>query len=84
MRQNNQRTREWLSREELASPTALTEGTFLTALFDTWEQQDTMTTDTSNAFMQAKLNGQKGKARVICENHRSVSGTINEEGATHT
>ena len=35
---NGKPTREWLSREESASPTASIEGTFSTALMDAWER----------------------------------------------
>ena len=62
---NGKLTREWLLREESASPTASIEGTFLTALTDAWERQDTMSSDTPNAFTQAKLNGKLGQSRVI-------------------
>ena len=62
---NGKPTREWLSREESASPTASMEGTFLTALMDAWERRDVMSADIPNAFMQAKLNRKCGQARVI-------------------
>ena len=59
---NGKPTREWLSHEELASPTASIEGMFLTALMDAWEQQHAMSSDTPNAFAQAKLNRNHGQA----------------------
>ena len=58
-------TREWLSREESASPTALIEDTFLTAMIDAWEKRDVMTADMPNTFTQAKLNRKEGESRVI-------------------
>ena len=61
---NGKPTREWLSREESASPTASTEGIFLTALMDAWERRDVMSSDMPNVFTQAKLNHGKGQARV--------------------
>ena len=62
---NGKPTREWPSREESASPAASIEGTFSTALMDAWERQDVMSSDTPNAFMQAKLNQKKGQARAM-------------------
>ena len=58
---NGKPTREWLSREESASPTTSTEGTFLTAMVDAWEKRDVITADTRNAFTQAKLNRKHGQ-----------------------
>ena len=52
---NGKPTREWLSREESASPTAATESIILTAFIDTYEQRDVMTADVPNAFIQAEL-----------------------------
>ena len=53
---NRKLTREWLSREESASPTESIEGMFLTASMGAWEQQDVMSSDAPNTFAQAKLN----------------------------
>ena len=52
---NGKPTREWLSREESASPTAATESVMLTSFIDAYEQRDVMTADVPNAFMQAEL-----------------------------
>ena len=45
-------TREWLSREDTASPTASLEGIELTLTVDAYEQRDMMSMDVPNAFIQ--------------------------------
>ena len=52
---NGKPTREWLSREESASPTAATESVMLTSFIDAHEERDVMTVDIPNAFIQAEL-----------------------------
>ena len=59
---NGKPTREWLSREELASPTASMEGTFLTAMTDAWQQRDVMTADTPTLSSKKNCRGKKAKA----------------------
>ena len=46
---NGRPTRNWISREEASSPTASTEGTFLTSTVDAHEKRDVMTLDVPNA-----------------------------------
>jgi hypothetical protein len=48
-------TREWLSREDSASPTAALESIMLTAVIDAHEERDVMTCDIPNAFIQALI-----------------------------
>ena len=63
---NGKPTREWLSREESASPTVSLESIFLTSIIDAKEERDVMTTDIPNAFIHAQMpDVQDGKARVI-------------------
>ncbi len=52
---NGKPTREWLSREDAASPTATTESIFLTATIDAQEGRDVMVMDVPNAFIQTEL-----------------------------
>ena len=52
---NGKPTREWLSREESASPTAATESATLTSCVDAHEQRDVVTADVPNAFAQARM-----------------------------
>ena len=59
MAHNRKPAQEWLSGEESASPTTSMEGTFPTAPIDAWGHRDVMMSNTQNAFMQAKLNGEK-------------------------
>ena len=63
---NGKPTREWLSREESASPTAALESIFLTAIVDAKEGRDVMTNDVPNAFIQTPLPPTpKGSPRVM-------------------
>ena len=49
---NGKPTREWLSREDSASPTASLESILITAVIDAHENRDVMTADVPNAFIQ--------------------------------
>ncbi len=63
---NGKPTREWMSREDLTSPTAALESIMLTAIVDAKEGRDVMTCDITNAFKQTKLpNIEDGEERVI-------------------
>ena len=52
---NRKGTRKWLTQEDSSSPTALTEGVFLTTVVDAKEERDMMSADVPNAFIQAEL-----------------------------
>jgi len=43
--------REWLSREDSASPTSALESIFLTSIIDAKEERDVMSVDVPNAFI---------------------------------
>ena len=63
---NGKPTREWLSREDSASPTAALESIMLTAVIDAHEERDIMTCDIPNAFIQALMPEVKdGEERVM-------------------
>jgi hypothetical protein len=63
---NGKPTREWLSREDSASPTAALESIMLTAVIDAHEERDVMTCDIPNAFIQALMPEVKdGDERVM-------------------
>ncbi|MGC8497872.1 MAG: hypothetical protein ACP5NL_07805, partial [Thermoplasmata archaeon] len=49
-------TREWLSREDAASPTVALESIMLTAIVDAKEKLNVMTADVPNAFIQAQMH----------------------------
>jgi len=52
---NGKPTREWLSREDSASPTAALESIMLTAIVSAQEGRDVMTADVPNAFVQTEM-----------------------------
>ena len=56
---NGKPTRDWLSREDSASPTASLEGVFLTATIDAHEGRDVMVSDVPNAFIQTEMPKRK-------------------------
>ena len=56
---NRKNTRDWLSREDTTSPTAMTKGLFITGVIDAKEERDEMSTDVPNAFIQAKIPPEK-------------------------
>ena len=65
---NGKPTQEWLSREDNLSPTASTEGVFLTAVVDAKEERDIMSSDIPNTFIQTempKVNVEQGDERII-------------------
>jgi hypothetical protein len=52
---NGRPTREWLSWEDAASPTAALESILITGVIEAKEERDVMTCDIPNAFIQAYL-----------------------------
>jgi hypothetical protein len=63
---NGKPTREWLSRDDSASPTAALESILLTAVRDAHEERDVMTCNIPNAFIQALMPEVKdGDERVM-------------------
>jgi hypothetical protein len=63
---NGKPTREWLSREDSASPTAAFESIMLTSVIDAHEERDIMACDIPNAFIQALMPKVKdGDERVM-------------------
>ena len=52
---NGKPTREWLSREDSTSPTAMLESIMLTLAIDAKEKRDVMTADVPNAFIQTEI-----------------------------
>ena len=66
-------TREWLSREDTASPTASLEGIELTITVDAYENRDMMSIDVPNAFIQTFMpdSGENGE-RVVMK----ITGTM--------
>jgi hypothetical protein len=63
---NGKPTREWLLREDAASPTAALESIMITGVIEAKEQRDFMTCDIPNAFIQALLPKKDlGEDRVV-------------------
>jgi hypothetical protein len=63
---NGKPTREWLLREDAASPTAALESIMITGVIKAKEQRDVMTCDIPNAFIQALLpKKDPGEDRVV-------------------
>ena len=59
-------TREWLSREDTASPTAALESIELTCVVDAYEERDMMSMDVPNAFIQTLMPEPKeGEEQVV-------------------
>jgi hypothetical protein len=52
---NRKPTREWLSRKDVASPTAAQESIMIAGVIEAKEERDVMTCDIANAFIQASL-----------------------------
>ena len=57
-------TREWLTREDTSSPTALLEAIFITCVIDAYEGRDMMSLDLPNAFIQTLMPEDAG-SRVM-------------------
>jgi Reverse transcriptase (RNA-dependent DNA polymerase) len=64
---NGKPTREWLSREDAASPTVALESIMITGVIEAKEVRDVMTCDIPNAFIQALLpkKDPAGEDRVV-------------------
>ena len=62
---NGEPTREWLGREETASPTAHSESMSSSAVIDAHEARDVVTSDAPNAFVQTWLDNKEGDDKVI-------------------
>jgi hypothetical protein len=63
---NRKPTREWLSQEDAASPTAALESILIKGVIEAKDKRDIMTCDISNAFIQAYLlKKEPGEDRVV-------------------
>jgi hypothetical protein len=71
---NGKPTREWLMREDSASPMAALESIMLTAVIDAHKECDTMTVDIPNAFIQTDAETQGRGRKSDHEDYRSASG----------
>jgi hypothetical protein len=63
---NRKPTREWLSQEDAASPTAALESILITGVIEAKEKRDVMTCNIPNAFIQVYLpKKEPGEGRVV-------------------
>ena len=62
---NGKPTREWLSKEEVASPTVSLEALYILGTIDAHERRDIMTADVPNAFIQTPMPKGEGVERVM-------------------
>ena len=63
---NGKPTREWLSKDDAASPTVATESLMITATIDATEERDVMTAVVPNAFILTKMPElEKGADRIL-------------------
>ena len=62
---NGKPSRDWVSKEEKASPTVANEALTLTCMVDAHEGRDVMGADVPNAFIQTSLPKRKGEERVV-------------------
>ena len=62
---NGSSQKNWMSKEEIASPTAAPQSVILTSIIDAKERRCVATADLPNAFMQAQIDTKPGDPRVI-------------------
>ena len=63
---DGRKTREWITKEDSASPTATLEGLLLMLTIDAHENRDMMSADVPNAFIQTEMQEIKqGEERVM-------------------
>ena len=57
--------RQWMDKEDSASPTTALESVLITATIDAEEERDVATVDIPNAFIQTPIPQEEGKERII-------------------
>ena len=62
---NGKPTREWLDKEDSASPTVALESIMLTAVIDAKEERDVMSADVPNAFIQTPMPERKNREERV-------------------
>jgi hypothetical protein len=62
---NGSTQRDYMSREDVSSPTVSTEATLLTAVIEAQEGRDVATLDIPNAFIQTKLEDKDGERTIM-------------------
>ena len=62
---NGRLQREYMERDEAASPTTMTESVMITATIDAKQNRDVMTADIPNAFVQVDIDEKEKGERII-------------------
>jgi hypothetical protein len=62
---NGSTQREYMDRDEAASPTAMTESIVITGVIDAKQRRDIMTADIPNAFVQTDIDKKEIGERII-------------------
>jgi len=62
---NRSTQREYVLRDEVASPTVISESVFITAVIDAKQKRYLMTCDIPNAFIQTEIKEQQIGERII-------------------
>jgi hypothetical protein len=62
---NGSSQREYMDRDEAASPTTMTESVMITATIDAKQNRDVMTADIPNAFVQVDIDEKEKGERII-------------------
>jgi hypothetical protein len=62
---NGSTQREYMDRDEAASPTVITESIFITGVIDAKQRRDVMTADIPNAFVQTDIDEKKVGERIV-------------------
>ena len=62
---NGSSQREYMDRDEAASPTTMTESVMITATIDAKQNRDVMTADIPNAFVQVDIDKKKGEQIIM-------------------
>ena len=75
---NGSTQREYMNREESASPTVMTESILITSVIDAKQKRDVMTCDIPNAFCQTDMVKTKKGERVIMKIRGALVGILIE------
>jgi hypothetical protein len=69
---NGSTQREYMDRDEAASPTAMTESIIITGVIDAKQRRDVMTADIPNALVQTEIGEKEIGERIIMKIRRPL------------
>ena len=75
---NGSSQREYMERDEAASPTTMTESVMITATIDAKQNRDVMTADITNAFVQVDFDEKEKGERIIVKIRSSLFNVLTE------